>query len=82
MGRCQGSGQRGCSIYVPALGFIDWDGKRREGIHTNVELDANGAEGLAFLRAVDATEANSLRVGVVQDFDGGTGILQTKQKSS
>jgi hypothetical protein len=28
------------------------------------------AEGLAFLRAVDATEADTLRVGVVQDFDG------------
>jgi hypothetical protein len=25
---------------------------------------------LAFLRAVDATEADTLRVGVVQDFDG------------
>ncbi len=29
-----------------------------------------GAEGLAFLRAVDAAEADTLRVGVVQNFDG------------
>jgi hypothetical protein len=28
------------------------------------------AEGLAFLRAVDAAEADTFRVGVVQDFDG------------
>ena len=28
------------------------------------------AEGLAFLRAVDAAEADTLRVGVVQGFDG------------
>jgi len=30
------------------------------------------AEGLAFLRAVDAAEADTLRVGVVQNFDGVT----------
>lgn len=28
------------------------------------------AVGLAFFRAVDATETDTLRVGVVQDFDG------------
>jgi hypothetical protein len=26
--------------------------------------------GLAFLRAIDAADANTLRMGVVQDFDG------------
>jgi hypothetical protein len=30
------------------------------------------AEGLALLRAVDAAEADTLRVSVVQDFDGVT----------
>ena len=29
-----------------------------------------GSPGLAFLRAIDVAEANTLRVGVVQDFDG------------
>jgi len=28
------------------------------------------AEGLTFLRTVDAAEADTLRAGVVQDFDG------------
>ena len=28
------------------------------------------AEGLTFLRAVDAAEADTFRLGVVQDFDG------------
>ena len=28
------------------------------------------AEGLAFLRAVDAAEPDTLRLGVVQNFDG------------
>ena len=33
-------------------------------------LIRSGAKGLAFLRAVNATEANTLRLGVMQHFDG------------
>ena len=38
VGRCQGSGQGGCFISVPAAGFIDWDGKRNKGDY-NCELE-------------------------------------------
>src|SRR5262249_27828416 len=43
VGRCQGSGQGGCFISVPADGFIYWDGKRHRG-DCNSELEVTVPE--------------------------------------
>jgi len=45
MGRCQGSGQRGCFVFVHAIRFIDWDGKGASH-DRDCRIEGRGAKGV------------------------------------